>query len=239
MRQRWFRTRYRWGRRTRVVPVPVVLLEFLISLLLVSATLFIVIDRRIRPTLVELAGARARALAVRSINKVVHEKLGRGMRYEDLYAVRTDSRGKVVLMQPNTGEINRVAAEVAEGIQETFRRFPLERLDIPLGQVLGSQLLATVGPLIPVRVLPVGTVETNLYDRFEQAGINQTRHTLYIDVQTTVKVVVPLISATVRVRSALPISESIILGEVPQFYFGASDTSFSLLPGASSQKATH
>lgn len=218
------------------MPVPVVLLQFLMALVLVGGTAFVVIDRRIRPTLIELSKARARALAVRTINQVVRDKAGRGLHYEDLYAVRTDSRGKVVLMQPNTGEINRVAAEMTEGIQESFRRLPLERIGIPLGQVLGSQLLAAVGPTLTVRVLPIGTVEANLLDRFEQAGINQTRHTLYVEVRATVKVVVPFLAAEAEVRTEVPVSESIILGEVPQVYFGMSDTSFNLSPGAYSQK---
>lgn len=218
------------------MPWQAMVLQFLLALLLVSGTAFVVVDQRIRPTLLEISTARARALAVQTINRVVREKVGRNMRYEDLYAVRTDSRGKVVLMQPNTGEINRVAAEVADGIQRAFQHLSLENIGIPLGQIFGSQLLAAVGPNVVVRVLPVGTVEANLFDRFEEAGINQTRHKLYVAVKATVRVVVPFLSASVDVRSEVPVSESIILGEVPQVYFGMSDTSFSMFPGAYQQK---
>lgn len=228
--------RYRWGRRTGRVPGRVLLVEILVASLLVGATLFVVIDRRIRPTLIEIAKARARGVAVKTINSVVREKVGRSMRYEDLYAVRTDSRGRAVLMQPNTQEINRVAAEVAEAIGAAFGSLPRQRIEIPLGQVLGSQLLAAMGPNLIVRVLPVGSVEANIFDRFEQAGINQTRHKLYLEIKAMIRVVVPLISVSVDVRTEVPVSESIILGEVPQVYFGMSDTSFSLFPGAYAQK---
>lgn len=230
---------YRWGRRTRKVPPMVLLREIAIALLLVSAALFAVIDRRLRPTVIELSTARARSLAVQAINDVVREKVGRSLRYEDLYAVRTDSRGRAVLMQPNTGEINRVAAEVAQGVGAALSKLPLQRIEIPLGQVLGSQLLAAAGPALVVRMLPVGTVEAKLYDRFEQAGINQTRHKLYLEVKSTVRVVVPLTTVAVDVRSEVPVSESIILGEVPQVYFGMSDTSFRMFPGAYSQELAH
>jgi sporulation protein YunB len=238
VQNRWGRRGYRWGRRTRTTPLAQVWLEILLAVLLVAGTGFVVVDRRLRPTLVEFAVARARALAVQTIHGVVREKVGRNMRYEDLYAVRTDSQGKVVLMQPNTGEINRVAAEVADGIQLALRRLPLERIPIPLGQVLGTQLLAAAGPTVVARVIPVGTVEANLRDRFEEAGINQTRHRLYIEVQTNVKVVVPFINTSINLRTEVPLSESIIVGEVPQVYFGLSDSSFSLFPNADSPKAT-
>ncbi|MGE5554162.1 MAG: sporulation protein YunB [Betaproteobacteria bacterium] len=238
---RWHKGRrsYRWGSHTRAIPLRFVLLEVLLALLVVGGTLFVVVERRLRPTLAELSKARARALAVGTIQKAIREKVAYGLRYEDLYGVRTDSRGKVVLMQPNTGEVNRVAAELADHVQNALRRLPLERIGIPLGQAFGSQLLATVGPTLWVRVLPVGTVETNLFDRFEQAGINQTRHKLYIEVKATMRVVVPFLDASVDVRTEVPLSESIILGEVPQVYFGLSDSSFSLFPNAYRQKAAH
>ncbi|MGE5508563.1 MAG: sporulation protein YunB [Chitinophagales bacterium] len=203
---------------------------------LLLATLLFVVDNRLRPALRQLCEARARAVAVETINRVVREKVARTMHYEDLYAVHTDSRGKVVLMQPNTGEINRLSTDATVAIQTALRQLPAERVSIPLGQVFGSELLGSVGPLIYIRVIPTGTVETRISDRFEQAGINQTRHLLYLQVATNIRVFVPFVSTSVDIKSEVPLAESIILGEVPQFYFGLSDKSFGALPGAYSQE---
>lgn len=194
-----------------------------------AVIVFIIIDQRLKPTLLEISQARATVIATQAINRAVGERIARTIRYEDLYIVRTDNRGRVVLMQSNTGEINRLVADTSIQVQEALRSVSEERIRVPMGQVLGSQLLATTGPWISVRVLPVGTVETVVLDRFEAAGINQSRHKVYMRVSASIRIVVPLVSCNVRVRSELPIAESIILGEVPQFYFGLSDSTFTPL----------
>ena len=43
-------------------------------------------------------------------------------------------------------------------------------------------MLAGRGPDIPIVIVPVGTVESRVYDVFEQAGINQTRHKIYLEI---------------------------------------------------------
>lgn len=213
----------RWGRSTGVFvgrrTFSKVLLAFL-ALLLAFLSSVIFVDRRLKPTMLQIAEARARVIATRAINGAINEKTVRSMRYEDLYSIKTDARGKIVFMQPNTGEINRLASETTIQVQESLRNIADERIRIPLGQVLGSQLFASFGPWIQVKIVPIGTVETFVRDKYEQAGINQTRHKLYMEVQGTIKIVVPLITSNVVVRTEVPITEGIIVGEVPQVYLG-------------------
>ncbi len=73
-----------------------------------------------------------------------------------------------------------------------------DKIYLPLGQLLGSQLLAGRGPDVPIVIVPVGTVESRVYDVFEEAGINQTRHKIYLEVKTMVRVVVPLLRSHVE-----------------------------------------
>ena len=84
--------------------------------------------------------------------------------------------------------------------------------------MLGSQLLANYGPRIKVSIYPLGTVRTSVFDKFEAAGINQTRHQIYLDIETQVQVVVPLVSSEVTVSTQVPITDTVIVGPVPSFY---------------------
>lgn len=213
-----------WRRNGRkpVMTIAVAVLAF-------GLTLFIIVDQRLKPTLLQIAEARATVIATQAINRAVNERISRTMKYEDLYMVRTDNRGRVVLMQPNTGEINRLASDTTIQVQEVLRSVSEEKIRVPLGQVFGSQLLASLGPWIAVRVVPIGTVETAVLDRFEAMGINQSRHKVYMQVKASVKIVVPLVSSYVQVRTELPIAEGLILGEVPQVYFGLTDKTFGQL----------
>ncbi len=213
----------RWGRSTGVFVGRRAFFKVflaLLALLLVFLSSVVFVDRRLKPTMLQIAEARARVIATRAINGAINEKTVRSMRYEDLYSIKTDTRGKIVFMQPNTGEINRLASETTIQVQEALKSIADERIRIPLGQVLGSQLFASFGPWIQVKIVPIGTVETFVRDKYEQAGINQTRHKLYMEVLGTVKIVVPLITSNVVVRTEVPLTEGIIVGEVPQVYLG-------------------
>lgn len=180
---------------------------------------FLFADHQLRPTIKARAEAHARVLATTSINQAIREKVAKNIRYEDLISVKVDSRGRVVLMQPNTGEINRLASDATITVQELMKNTK-DKIHLPLGQLLGSQLLAGRGPDIPIVIVPVGTVESRVYDVFEQAGINQTRHKIYLQIKTTVRILIPLLSSQVEIKAEVPLTEAVIMGEVPQVYFG-------------------
>ena len=75
-----------------------------------------------------------------------------------------------------------------------------------------------MGPKITVKMQQVGNIVTSYESIFESAGINQTRHTIYLEAKTQVKVVIPLTTSTKEVKSQIPICETIIVGDVPQSY---------------------
>ena len=86
------------------------------------------------------------------------------------------------------------------------------------GNFTGNKLISGYGPDIRVKVIPVGTVTTDFKTEFISAGINQTRHRIYLEAKTQVKVVIPLTTSTKEVKAQIPICETIIVGEVPESY---------------------
>ncbi|SFR13809.1 sporulation protein YunB [Desulfoscipio geothermicus] len=186
-------------------------------LLLLASGLFVFVDRRVRPTLFSIAEVEVTQMAVDAINKTVQKEVSRkNIDYQDFITVHRDYNGRVALMQANTVQINRMAADITLNVQQRLRDLQGKQISIPFGQVLGSYILADMGPYIRVGIHPMGTVSVNVIDRFEQAGINQTRHKVYLDFTTMVRVVVPLYSAEVKIATKVPVAESIIVGDVPE-----------------------
>ncbi len=202
------RRRSRWYALLRTVAVVSV----------VGGLLFALVDFRLRPTLHQIARAEARTLATDAIARAIASELAGDIRWEDLYALRPDSAGRVVLVQPNTAEIDRLTSKVTIRVQESLKGFSEARIRIPLGQVLGADILANVGPRVTISVLPIGTVTTRILSDFEQAGINQIRHKIYLEVTAHIKIVVPLVISTTDVTMQVPITEVLIMGDVPQTY---------------------
>jgi len=179
---------------------------------------FWLVEIHLKPTLLAIAEARATLIATQAINNVITEKVSRSIDPQSLVTVKLDNRGRVVFIQPNTLEFNKLAAETTIEVQNALKLVTEERVTIPFGQVFGSQIIASLGPKITVTIIPLGTVQVKVVDKFEQAGINQTRHMVYLYATTSIRIVVPLVSSTVNVQTQVPLSEYVVVGEVPSTY---------------------
>lgn len=202
-------------RRRRRMPSLAIVLVLLFGLL---AGGFWVVETHVKPTLMAIAEAKAMQIATQTINTVINDKVSQHIDPQTLVSVKLDGRGRVVFIQPNMLEFNRLAADTTIKVQEALKQIDEEKIYIPVGQVLGSQLLASWGPPIVVTVIPIGTVQVKVVDKFEQAGINQTRHMIYLFATTRVRIVVPLVSSTVSVNTQVPVAEYVVVGEVPGTY---------------------
>lgn len=177
------------------------------------------IDVFLRPTVYEIARIRAVKLATETINEAVQRKIVNGqVRYNDLILLHKDNEGRIVLMQANTIKINQLASEVTLAVQKTLDDLKDQDLNIPLGQITGFYALANRGPGLKINIMPAGTVRVDVKDQFESAGINQTRHSIYLQFETEVRIIVPLESGEAKVATRVPVAESIIVGQVPDTF---------------------
>lgn len=187
---------------------------------------FIYIDREITPTVQAIGELKAQEITTRAINESVSLVLKQDIQYQDLISVKEDDEGNITMMQANTFLMNKVASDVALTIQDHFKQIKITSDRIPLGNALGSQLLAQYGPKIKLTVTPLGMVDVNFGTEFEQSGINQTRHRIYLIINTSVRVIVPFSSNTIHVTTYFPVAETVIVGKVPMNYINVPKDQF-------------
>lgn len=207
---------------------------FLGVFFLLMVLCFYIVDFRIRPTLHRLAETEAQVIATRAINEAIRSNICPNIEYENLIKTQLSPDGRVTMIQPNTGEINRISSEATLSVQKRLQDLPQLIIKIPVGQVIGSKIMAGFGPDITVKVLPIGFVESAMNDSFDQAGINQVRHRIYLTVKAMVKMVVPLGDQEIRVSTDIPLTEAVIVGEVPSVYVG--NGTGVILPGTPLEK---
>lgn len=211
-----FTMRYRRKRRA-VWIVPIVLL-------LIGLFLFLFIDHNISPALIAISEASVQSMAQLSMNNAVQEILGEDLSYTDLVTTTKDNGGNVEMLSFNTVRMNHLSTLTANLAQQKIAEAGGQGISVPLGSVLQSELLAGSGPYIKVRVLPIGSVSTEFFSEFENAGINQTRHKIYMVLRAHVRIVVPLNQKSIDVANKVPIAETIIVGEVPNSYVNVDET---------------
>jgi len=89
-------------------------------------------------------------------------------------------------------------------------------IKVPLRNAFDTHIIDL--PSIRVKIIPQGSVTVDYATEFESTGINQTRHRIYIIVNTDIKMIVPLVSENIRVTTNIPIAETIIVGDVPESF---------------------
>lgn len=222
---RWYRTRHGLSRRIISFRIPgtVITLGILVVIIIF---LFNIVEKNLRPTIIAIGDSKAHVVASEAINRALYDKVLANINYNDLIYVHKDSQQRITMMQANSIKIAQIISLANLEIKENLKYIQEDIINVPLGQALGSQLLANYGPVIKVQIAPVGNVDVKFYDEFQQAGINQVRHILYLQINTTIKIVIPLVTDTVVVNNSIPIAETIIVGQVPDTYFGLDSTLF-------------
>lgn len=201
-------------RRRRIGPV------FYLALFCAAVFgIIFLLDMTLRNTFFNIAEVRAVQLATESFQKALQREISdENLQYQDFIAIQKDNEGHIVLMQANTMKVNKFSANTTLAVQKALEELRWQSLGIPAGQILGIPFLAYMGPQIKYHIMPVGTVRVNVVDKFESAGINQTKHTIYLNFDTNIRVVIPSKSGETVVANQVPLVESIIVGSVPSTF---------------------
>jgi len=176
------------------------------------------LHRTMVPVLVAYAGKQVEILAVDAVTRAIRQQISDGVAYEDLVHIERDADGRVTLLQVNTPALSGILAGVEESVLAALRDLQGMSFDIPLGVLLGSELFAARGPSVTARALALGVPEVTFEQGFEAAGINQTRHTVYLVVTARMRVLVPLLAGETGISTRLPLVETVIVGPVPEHY---------------------
>lgn len=125
--------------------------------------------------------------------------------------------GTVTAVQTNMARINAFSSELLSDIVHAADGGQLS-LSIPIGNVLGSSLLLGKGPEIPVDITMLTSSHVDFKNELSDAGINQTKHQIKLDVVIDIDVIMPWQTVSTQVVSEVLIAETVILGNVPETY---------------------
>lgn len=205
--------------------------QVLLLLMSLPVLLFVWMDLNLKPVILSMAEAKARVMAVEAVNNAAYEVMRERIRYSDLIVVAMDDAGRVSMLQADTMRMNELGTRTALVAQRNLDALAATGIRIPIGAATGSRLLAGSGPAITVNLVPMGSVTAEFVSEFTSAGINQTRHRIYLKMNTVVRMVIPTGAGQAQVSAYVPIAESIIVGQVPQTFIETlSDQRLSLVP---------
>lgn len=143
--------------------------------------------------------------------------------YDYFVNLEYGAEGSVTAVQTNMARINALSSELLSDIVHAADGGQLS-LSIPVGNVLGSSLLLGKGPEIPVDITMLTSSHVDFKNELSDAGINQTKHQIKLDVVVDIDVIMPWQTISTQVVSEILIAETVILGDVPDTYLNWSST---------------
>ena len=138
--------------------------------------------------------------------------------YDEIFTIEKDKNGNIAMIKSNVIPINEIISDVAVKIQEELEKREDDNIQIPLGSITGFKLLAGTGPNINIKIIPAGSVETDLRSEFVEQGINQTLHRVYLQVDCQVTIVTPYNEISKKISNQVLLIENVIIGNIPSTY---------------------
>jgi len=186
---------------------------------LAAFTVFAILDSRLRPVITTMAQYQCRTVSIMAMNEAVMEELDRLPASErPLVTVEKAPDGTVSAIEIDSTEVNRLKTRLTDAVTNRLLSVPKQEIGIPLGTLLGWQVMAGRGPEIPLQVVPASFVESTIVDSLETAGINQTQHRIFIRFTVDMSAILPGYSTSVTVQNDICVAQTLIVGDVPQFY---------------------
>ena len=177
-------------------------------------------NMNIKPILYELGASRAASVGQNVVNTAVENVLSKNDALEnDILNIEKDAQGKITAVIPDLKEMNRLKAKIAIEINEQMKKTTNSRISIPIGSLTGIPYLSNLGPRVSFNLIPYGKTQIDFKTSFTQAGINQTRHEVSVNVKlTTALLIANTQTASTKIETTVPVSETVVIGDVPQSY---------------------
>ena len=146
------------------------------------------VNNAVEPVYELLAQNKAKVIATEILN-IESSKVLKNVKYEDLVQIDKDNQNNISMIKFDVIEMNLLASDIAYNIQQELNKIQKENISIPLLSLFGIKYLSGFGPKINIKLIPIGNVITDVKSSFEEAGINQTIHRIYLDVTCIVNIV--------------------------------------------------
>lgn len=191
----------------------------LIAAALILLGLFFLADLSFRPIIEKVNAYECHRAVNAAVNSAVMEEIERqDADYSALVTLAENNDGEVISVQSNAVGINRLRTGISQRIERELGRLPYIDIDIPIGTLTGLQLLHGKGLCIGMTMHPTGSAGATIISEFTEAGINQTRHRIIIEIDASVDAVIPGYSTRVNVKTSVVAAETVIIGRVPDAY---------------------
>lgn len=175
-------------------------------------------NQRLKPMVAAKATASLTNMVTDEVGLALAEIDGSLRSYEKLAHFHYDGNGNLVAVSTDLDTAAKLQAQITEKMTAALSRLKEKTISIPAGSLTGVGFLSGKGFSVPVTVESILSVSSEITSELTEIGINQMLHRMEIVITTDITILCPGGSCTASVESRVPLTESLLLGSVPESY---------------------
>lgn len=193
--------------------------KIIILFVIILIVLLVTTSYALAPKIEEIAVMKTKGEIQIIISETISEILEKNnFESSEIIVEQTDNNGKITGLQINSSVINKIYTDFIREINIKFAELRKTSFDIPISLVCKNVLIFGKGPSVKFTVLPASSIEAKIENNFISAGINQTKYQTSIIIKSYIVTALPLKNIFNEFETNLVIAESVIIGEVPDYF---------------------
>lgn len=215
----------RKGRAKRVTSIFV--LFCIMSILLITLL-------RVYPVFMEYAVDLCEDTAIMQVNTSMQELVFDNPDvFANLVTLERDSDNKITALTTDVIGIGQIKSLVVNDLYVHLDDLEQTTVEVPLGSIFAPSYFMGRGPSIDIGMASLTNISAEFVSSFSAAGINQTRHNIIIEVHADYRMLTPFGARDIEVVSSFPVTDTVIVGTVPERYTYITGTDSNLLGSVS------
>lgn len=167
----------------------------------------------------DICNSYAQSYCAEALNQSIMQSTKENLNYGEITTIEKNSQGEIVLINLNSQKINTISSELVSNTFKILKEKFSNGIKIPILLFSGIDILSGYGTLVNLKTINVINVNCDFKSEFKSVGINQTLHSIYVIINCDVKIEVPFNKMQNTVETKALISETVIIGKVPEIYF--------------------
>ena len=109
--------------------------------------------------------------------------------FGNYFQIEKNSNGDVTMVLTNSYQFNLLSNKIADEVINYFNNKLSQCVEVPIGVFTGIGLISGFGKKVKMPLITISSVKCDIISSFTDAGINQTKHSLVINIIPEVFVV--------------------------------------------------
>lgn len=216
----------------------------IIVILILFSYLFVKLNQKLKPFLLNYAEIEIKKLATIIINRSVSKQLVEDASTKELVQTEKDEEGNIQSIDFNSIVVNKFLSTMVNSVYLNLKQIEEGNIDflelpddvllaydekklkkgiiceVPIGLFGDYPLLVNLLPKVPVKYHLIGEISGNIHTSVTNYGINNAMLEISIHIKVTMMSLLPLMTDKFYVETDIPLVIRLMQGNVPSYYFG-------------------